>query len=55
MIKKIFFTIIFSVMMMQMMYAQVSYGIRTGINFSKWEGDDLQVIEDLWTKPMGTW
>ncbi|MGB5005836.1 MAG: porin family protein [Ferruginibacter sp.] len=53
MIKKNFFTIIFSVMMMQMMYAQVSYGIRTGINFSKWEGDDLQVIEDLLDKTDG--
>jgi hypothetical protein len=53
MLKKTFFTIIFSVMMMQMMYAQVSYGIRSGINFSKWEGDDLQVIEDLLDKTEG--
>lgn len=33
--------------------AQVTYGIRNGINFSKWEGADLQVIEDLLDKTEG--
>jgi len=53
MIIKILITTIFSLTMIQMMYAQVSYGIRTGINFSKWEGEDLQVIEDLLDKTDG--
>ncbi len=52
MIKKISFTII-STMMMNLLYAQISYGIRTGANFSKWQGDDLQVVEDLLDKTDG--
>ncbi len=53
MIRKILFTIIFSVTMMNVIQAQVSYGIRSGANFSKWEGDDLQIIEDLLDKTDG--
>lgn len=35
------------------LYAQVRFGIRAGANFSKWAGDDLQVIEDLLEKTDG--
>ena len=35
------------------MYAQVSIGIRNGVNFSKWEGEDLQIINDLLDKTDG--
>jgi hypothetical protein len=52
MIRKIFFSII-CMMMMNFLYAQISYGIRTGVNFAKWEGDDLQIIEDLLDKTDG--
>ncbi len=52
MIRKIFATII-SLMMMNFLYAQVSYGIRAGAIFSKWQGADLQVIEDLLDKTDG--
>jgi len=38
---------------MNNLHAQVSYGIRTGVNFSRWEGADLQVIEDLIDKTEG--
>lgn len=33
--------------------AQVTYGIRAGANFSKWQGDDLQIVEDLVDKTNG--
>jgi hypothetical protein len=33
--------------------AQVRFGIRAGVNFSKWAGADLQVIEDLLEKTDG--
>ena len=52
MIKKIFFSII-SVLMINSLHAQVSYGVRSGANFSKWQGEDLQVIEDLLDKTDG--
>jgi len=38
---------------MHVINAQVSYGIRTGVNFAKWQGEDLQVIEDLLDKTDG--
>lgn len=44
---------IISIMMMNSLHAQVSYGIRNGINFAKWQGDDLQIIEDLLDKTEG--
>ncbi len=53
MIKKIFIGIIFSVTMINVIHAQVSYGIRTGVNFAKWQGEDLQIIEDLVDKTEG--
>ena len=49
---KFFFTII-SLMMMNIIYAQVSFGVRSGINFSKWDGQDLQIINDLLDKTDG--
>jgi hypothetical protein len=52
MIRKIFFSII-CVLMINSVYAQVSYGVRSGVNFSKWQGEDLQVIEDLLDKTDG--
>jgi Outer membrane protein beta-barrel domain len=33
--------------------AQVSYGIRAGVNFSKWSGDDIQVVQDIVDKTNG--
>jgi Outer membrane protein beta-barrel domain len=44
---------VISAMMMNNLHAQITYGIRTGINFSKWEGADLQIIEDLVDKTEG--
>ena len=40
-------------MVMNMMYAQVSFGVRSGVNFSKWDGQDLQIINDLLDKTDG--
>ncbi len=50
---KIVFTVISMLLIMHVMNAQVSYGLRSGINFSKWQGQDLQVIEDLLDKTDG--
>ena len=36
-----------------MLQAQVSVGIRAGVNFAKWEGDDLRVIENILDKTDG--
>lgn len=33
--------------------AQVSYGIRAGVNVNKWQGESLQIIEDLVDKTDG--
>lgn len=52
MYKKITFFVI-SIMMINSLHAQVSYGIRMGVNFSGWEGADLQIIEDLIDKTEG--
>lgn len=46
-------SIIYSLMMISFTHAQVSYGIRAGANFSKWQGDDLQIVEDLVDKTNG--
>ncbi len=51
--KNILLTFIGSLLMISFTNAQVSYGIRAGANFSKWQGDDLQVIEDLVEKTDG--
>ncbi len=53
MIKKIFIAIIFSFTMINVIHAQVTYGVRTGVNFAKWQGEDLQIIEDLVDKTEG--
>ncbi len=53
MIKKISTTILSLMLLMNFLHAQISYGLRSGVNFSKWEGDDLQVIEDLLDKTDG--
>jgi len=53
MIRKITVTVILFMMTMNLLHAQVSYGIRSGANFSKWEGEDLQAIEDLLDKTDG--
>lgn len=53
MIKKIFVTLISTTMFTHLIHAQVSFGVRSGVNFSKWEGKDLQVIEDLLDKTQG--
>lgn len=52
MIRKLFFSII-GILMINSLHAQVTYGIRTGVNFAKWQGDDLQIIEDLLDKTDG--
>lgn len=51
--KSFLLSIIFSLMMISVTHAQVSYGIRAGANFSKWQGDDLQIVEDLVDKTNG--
>ncbi len=51
--QKIFLAIISSLLLMNVVSAQVSYGIRAGANFSKWQGDDLQIVEDLVDKTDG--
>jgi Outer membrane protein beta-barrel domain len=53
MIKKIFAVIIFSITMINITNAQVSYGVRSGVNYAKWQGEDLQIIEDLIDKTDG--
>jgi len=42
-----------TIITMHQVNAQVSYGIRTGVNFAKWQGEDLQIIEDLLDKTDG--
>ena len=51
--QKILLTIISSFLLFNLIQAQVSYGVRSGINFAKWQGDDLQIIEDLLDKTDG--
>ncbi len=52
--KKFFLlSVISSLLMIHLTQAQVTYGIRAGANFSKWEGEDLQIIEDLVDKTDG--
>jgi len=41
------------ILLMAGVNAQVRFGIRAGANFSKWAGDDLQVVEDLLEKTDG--
>lgn len=52
MIRKLFFSVI-SILVINSLHAQVKYGIRTGVNFARWQGEDLQIIEDLVDKTDG--
>jgi len=45
--RKIFFAIFSTFLLISVANAQITYGIRSGVNFTKWQGDDLQIIEDL--------
>lgn len=42
-----------SLLMVSFVNAQVTYGIRAGANFSKWQGEDLRIVEDLVEKTDG--
>ncbi len=44
--KKITLAVI-SILMLASTKAQVTYGIRSGANFSKWQGDDIQIVQDI--------
>ena len=52
MIRKILFSII-CILMINSLHAQVTYGIRSGVNYATWKGDDIQIIEDLVDKTDG--
>ena len=51
--QKIFLTLISGLLLIGTANAQVSFGIRAGANFAKWQGDDLQVIENIVDKTNG--
>jgi hypothetical protein len=53
MMKKLFAVTTFSLTMTSFANAQVSYGIRSGINYATWKGEDIQIIEDLVDKTDG--
>jgi len=53
MIKKLFAFMIFTLTINNVINAQVTYGIRSGVNYAKWQGEDLQIIEDLIDKTDG--
>jgi len=53
MMKKIFAVTLFTVTMVNASKAQVSYGIRSGVNYATWDGEDIQIIEDLVDKTEG--
>ena len=53
MIKKLFAFLIFTLTITNAIHAQVTYGVRSGINYAKWQGEDLQIIEDLIDKTDG--
>lgn len=51
--KKIFLLTLVGVIVMKASVAQVSFGIRAGVNFNKWQGESMQVIQDLVDKTDG--
>lgn len=51
--RKILLTIFSTFLIFNFINAQVSYGIHGGVNFAKWQGDDLQFVEDLLDKTDG--
>ncbi len=53
MIKKLFAIGIFTLTINNVINAQVTYGIRAGVNYATWKGDDIQIIEDLVDKTDG--
>ena len=53
MINKIFALTIFTLTMAHATNAQVTYGIRSGVNYATWKGDDIQIIQDLVDKTDG--
>ncbi len=53
MIKKLFAFMIFTLTINNIINAQVTYGIRSGVNYASWKGEDLQIIEDLVDKTDG--
>ncbi|MBL0181801.1 MAG: PorT family protein [Chitinophagaceae bacterium] len=48
-----FLTLICSILLLNFANAQITYGLVAGANFSKWQGQDLQVVEDLVEKTDG--
>ena len=50
---KIFLSMMSTLLFANVINAQISYGIRAGANFSKWQGDDLQIVEGLVEKTDG--
>lgn len=51
--KRIFLLSVISIMLMHFANAQVRYGLIAGANFTKWQGQDLQIVEDLVDKADG--
>ena len=53
MIKKLFAFLIFTLTINNVIHAQVTYGVRSGVNYATWKGDDIQIIQDLVDKTDG--
>ena len=53
MIKKLFAIGIFTLTINNIINAQVTYGVRSGVNYATWKGDDIQIIQDLVDKTDG--
>ena len=51
--KKIFLMGAVFLLAMKLSQAQVSFGIRAGANYNKWQGESMQVIQDLVDKTDG--
>ncbi len=51
--KRIFLLSVISITLMHFANAQVRYGLIAGANFTKWQGQDLQIVEDLVDKTDG--
>jgi len=51
--RKLFIAVIGISILMNSAMAQIRYGIRAGANHSKWQGESLQLIEDLVDKTDG--
>ena len=53
MIKKLFVFLIFTLIINNVINAQITYGVRSGVNYATWKGDDIQIIQDLVDKTDG--